>query len=464
MKITHGARCAIKNHSKTNDITRLRNDLRAGPKHYLGYHNDCDPSWCSEAAKETPVSVNLHDLPPNLFFEIDRAGDRLVSKAAQLISNSTTNLSECYMSIRAKMDGGKQVNRIQSGSFQHRCMTAGLSATLGPGWIETTWKHLFGHCSTITETFSNRRKRKHEQDTKRKSSDTYKKARIEKRYHLTPAVTDKDYGPDAISPTNSSQDELRHTCNDYLASLQVTVEQAAQLTTATVDQDPSLNSLWQQLRRPRLTASVFGTVVKRRKNFEKLVETILYKPPPGSIPALEWGRSHEDNARQWYATYMTKQFGPSYTVRKTGIHISTTDPWLAASPDGVVEDPTQTEGRRCGLLEIKCPYSGRTMTPEIACQEVNQFCSSLMDGNVTLKSTHNYYYQVQGQLQITQLPWCDFLIWTPHGTALQRIERDDKLWTTIYPKLRSFYREYLLPELADPVFSSSQPIRRLESP
>ena len=134
MKITHGARCAIRNHSKTNNITKLRNDLRAGPKHYLGYHKDCDPSWCSEAAKETPVSVNLHDLPPNLLFEIDRAGDRLVNKAAQLISNSTTNLSECYMSIRAKMDGGKQVNRIQSGSFQHRCMTAGLSMILGPGW------------------------------------------------------------------------------------------------------------------------------------------------------------------------------------------------------------------------------------------------------------------------------------------------------------------------------------------
>ena len=115
MKITHGARCATWNHSKTNNIIKLRNDLRAGPKHYLGYHKDCDPSWCSEAAKETPVSVNLHDLPPNLLFKIDRAGDRLVNKATQLISNSTTNLSECYMSIRAKMDGGKQINRIQSG-------------------------------------------------------------------------------------------------------------------------------------------------------------------------------------------------------------------------------------------------------------------------------------------------------------------------------------------------------------
>ena len=62
MKITHGAKCAIRNHSKTNNITKLRNDLGAGPKHYLGYHKDCDPSWRSEAAKETPVSVNLHDV------------------------------------------------------------------------------------------------------------------------------------------------------------------------------------------------------------------------------------------------------------------------------------------------------------------------------------------------------------------------------------------------------------------
>ena len=76
MKITHSARCAIRNHSTGNDTTKLRNDLCAGPKHYLGIHETCDPSWCSEAAKEKPTNVDLHDLPPNLLFEIERAGDR----------------------------------------------------------------------------------------------------------------------------------------------------------------------------------------------------------------------------------------------------------------------------------------------------------------------------------------------------------------------------------------------------
>ena len=70
------------------------------------------------------------------------------------------------MSVCSKMDGGKQINRIQSGAFQHRCMAAGLRLTLGPGWITETWKSLFGSYSNVMSTFSNTRKRKHEKDVK----------------------------------------------------------------------------------------------------------------------------------------------------------------------------------------------------------------------------------------------------------------------------------------------------------
>ena len=35
------------------------------------------------------------------------------------MQGQTTNLSECYVTVRAKMDGGKQINHIQSRSFQH---------------------------------------------------------------------------------------------------------------------------------------------------------------------------------------------------------------------------------------------------------------------------------------------------------------------------------------------------------
>jgi len=47
-----------------------------------------------------------------------------------------------------------------------------------------------------------------------------------------------------------------------------------------------------------LTASTFGSIIKLQLKFEKLVETIHYKPPPGAVAASEWGRSHEDTARK----------------------------------------------------------------------------------------------------------------------------------------------------------------------
>ena len=45
MKIAHGVYiyCAIYNYSTGNDIRKLRNDLHAGSKHYLGIHEACDP-------------------------------------------------------------------------------------------------------------------------------------------------------------------------------------------------------------------------------------------------------------------------------------------------------------------------------------------------------------------------------------------------------------------------------------
>ena len=274
------------------------------------------------------------------------------------------------MSVRAKMDGGKQINRVQSGSFEHRCMAAGLSLTLGPTWAVDTWKHLFTTPSPIAEMYANQRKRKHEQDTARKATETYKHARLQKKYNLQPAITDKDYGPEATAPNLTTQSELRDICKEFLKSLQVTEIHVAELAKSTADKDPAPNSLWQRLRSVWLTASKFSTIIKRQSKFEKLVETIHYKPPPGAVAALDCGRSHEDTARKAYTNGNTSR--ETYHVDRTGIHICTEHPWLAAYPDGLVEDPSEMEGKNQGILEIKCPYSARTLTPESSLSEAQQ--------------------------------------------------------------------------------------------
>ena len=118
-------------HGVTANHFVLQKDLTAGPRHYLGFHELCDSSWCNDVGSANSQSID--ELMVNMPFELDRAGDRLINKASQLIDNQTTNISECYMSVHSKMDSGKQVNRKQSGAFQHRCMVAGLRLTLRLG-------------------------------------------------------------------------------------------------------------------------------------------------------------------------------------------------------------------------------------------------------------------------------------------------------------------------------------------
>ncbi len=55
-----------------------------------------------------------------------------------------TNLAESWMNIRAKFDGGKFNNRSQSGSWDHRCMGAGLRQNLGRDWGPQTWRQMTG--------------------------------------------------------------------------------------------------------------------------------------------------------------------------------------------------------------------------------------------------------------------------------------------------------------------------------
>lgn len=62
----------------------------------------------------------LDKLPTGLLNEILKRGDRIVSLAGQLVTNKTSNLAETYMSVNAKFNGGKQINRIQRGSFENR--------------------------------------------------------------------------------------------------------------------------------------------------------------------------------------------------------------------------------------------------------------------------------------------------------------------------------------------------------
>ena len=111
------------------------------------------------------------------------------------------------------------------------------------------------------------------------------------------------------------------------------------------------------------------------------------------VPALKWGVDHEDIARDQYVI-LSQQQHELFECHPTGPTVSPDHPHLGASPNGRVSC------KCCGesLLEIKCPYKHRNQHPHHV-TDPNFYLHKVAD-TVVLKNTHDYYFQVQGQLVI----------------------------------------------------------------
>jgi len=137
-------------------------------------------------------------------------------------------------------------------------------------------------------------------------------------------------------------------------------------------------------------------------------------------------------------------------VSNSGLVINPQWPYIGASPDGIVECDCCGKG----VLEIKCPYSHRGENILSAVTTDKQFCLiKNVDGSLHLDHGHAYYYQVQTQMFICDVEYCDFSVFTfpteaeeslPH---IERIFRDADFWEICLEKATCFFRTCLLPEI-----------------
>ena len=159
----------------------------------------------------------------------------------------------------------------------------------------------------------------------------------------------------------------------------------------------------------------------------------------------------EDTARTEYVTYRRRNGHPDLEVDQCGLFISEHNSWLAATPDGKVQDSSD-KSHPSGLVEIKNPFSVRDKNLSEACK-ISSFCLEINKQNQRqLKRRHDYYFQIQCQLYCVDKQWCDFVVRTNTDMHVECIYRDCKWWGLQLAKLRKFYFSALLPELACPRF------------
>ena len=119
-------------------------------------------------------------------------------------------------------------------------------------------------------------------------------------------------------------------------------------------------------------------------------------------------------------------------MAEVGLYVNPSLPHLGASIDRIVFDLMSNE--KYGGLEIKTNPKAGSMGLSIADTVghpsfgANHFLVS-KDGLIKLNTEHTYYYQLQGQLGLSVLPWIDFTAHSGIGEIFkERVFPDKELW------------------------------------
>ncbi|CAG2236224.1 unnamed protein product [Mytilus edulis] len=519
VRLVSALRCAIRVRSrdlkdkktdKFNAIRKLKHDVKNSVHHVFGNHSQCS-DFCR--AKNQPLQTSNEDNTPlqistktsdsgiadeeqlidqqidywsegasisaqeqarfgttiaysnveqHIIKDVTNLLCRIAEKSDRLINNSTTNLAESWMHIRTKFDGGKVHNLCNRGSWHARCYGGALRMNLGPQWSCKVWESSIG-----TEPGHLFRKlyARHEQtlanSIKHKSKPNIQQVRWKKKMSCLKTSTSKKarkaYGPEAIDVTDDvSSDNLEKLKHDYL-NLHIHLSELQRLNITNLTILQSQSGLWHTERKKRITASDFGSIVKRNPSLltAKFIRTILYSTFTGNYHTRK-GILEEETTIEEYKLKKAEE-SENVCVERSGLVIHPTQTFLAGSPDGLVS----TSKGESGLIEIKNLLHSKPINLWEASENKN-FCLINLNGKLQLKENHIYYYQCHGLINIYNRDWIDFVVRTlnPHQLFIQRIYRNIDFWeNTMLPKLEAFYHKVLLPELASPREGKSPGIR-----
>ena len=137
----------------------------------------------------------------------------------------------------------------------------------------------------------------------------------------------------------------------------------------------------------------------------------LQTEPSESNLAMLWGSINEDSA---LVTYLNKFFSQNKggAVVKDDNNIN----WLGSSPGGIIE----LDGILKTVIEIKCPFMGGKPVPY---------------KNVCV----NHIPQIMLEMFCTSTQQCHYVVWTPIGTKVFLVERDDTYIELLLNYLHKFW-------------------------
>ena len=140
--------------------------------------------------------------------------------------------------------------------------------------------------------------------------------------------------------------------------------------------------------------------------------------------AMKRGLKYEPDVAKFYFDTNT------VNIYKSGFVINPSVPFLGASPDYKVYDPSDPISP-FGLLEVKCPSVDSVYDVK--------FLKHREYGTLSVNKIGDLYIQIMGQLGLSGLKWCDYLVWCENDFHFERIHFSKDLFDGILRKVLTFF-------------------------
>eukprot|EP00117_Sycon_ciliatum_P019190 scpid45373/ scgid17476/ PHD finger protein ING1; Protein INHIBITOR OF GROWTH 1 len=262
-----------------------------------------------------------------------------------------------------------------------------------------------------------------------------------------PPILDLLYEPDML---DASFGDLLVRCEAVFPAVCVSEEEARAVEQATRNQADS--KAWFEFRAGRITASKLKSAVRTdiSQPSASLVRSVCYpEAHKFRSKATQWGCDHEQKAIDNYSEHASATH-QKVEVLPSGFVIHPDYPYLGATPDSLV----QCSCCGNGVVEVKCPYGCRDSSLHDAADS-GKFCLVKSGGALHLKQDHMYYYQVQLQMLVCKVQYCDFVVWNEGQLFVERICADTDFIREAVAGAKKFFQCAVLPELVGKWFTKT---------
>lgn len=225
-------------------------------------------------------------------------------------------------------------------------------------------------------------------------------------------------------------------------SLNVTNDEVKEISKITLNKEKS--KFYIGLRRGRISGSNFKSCCVT--NFESpSLTTINYIINPrnlDNVPSIRYQIKNRKKALQQYKREVMLDH-ESFVHTQCGLVINPRLPYFVGSQDGIVS--CSCHGNGCVIIKcLKMFESGGSF--EVLTVKPNNMLNQI-NNIYTIEKSHELFYQVQLQINLISLNYCDVVFWSPLDSLIIRVKSEIDFWETTMKKALSFHEHVIMPEI-----------------